>query len=189
MKVLNMVMVIVLLLSPVSAWAATATAQATVSATVASVCSISITRDISSVTRGSAGTILFDKRDDQDRPGRGDPAYMYAPYQSETGKNWHVTQIAANGSTMSLSARVAGTVGTTPLANILQVWCAGFFATGGTGSIPDTPSTNWENANGWNRTLSQAFTGVVPFSYRLNITGIAAGGPYTGTITFTVTST
>ncbi len=182
-------MTIILLLSPVSAWAATATATATVSVTVASVCSISLSRDTnSSVTRGSATTILFDKRDDQDMSG-GDAGYMYAPYRSETGKNWHLASISANGSTTGLSASVTGDIGTTPIANILKLWCGGFYTPSSSTPITGTPSTDWEWANGWQRTLSSPFIGTVSFSYQLNISEIAAGGPYTGNITLTLTST
>lgn len=182
------VMAILLALIPAVSYAATATATTSVSATVPSVTTISLIRDTNSTQRGSATQILFDRRDDQDMPG-GNAGYMYAPYRSETGKNWHVASISTNGSSLILKASVAGTVGTIPLANILNLWCGGFFSAGSSTPIPGTPSTNWEVANGWQRNLSQPFTGSVPFNYQLNISGVLAGGPYSGTVTFTLTST
>lgn len=191
MKVLRTATVIILLLtlSSTPSWAATATTSVGVSVTIGSVCTISLSRDMNSVTRGTAGTVVFDRRDDVDRPGVGDPAYMYAPYNSEpVGKNWHVAQIAANGSTTTLDIDVTGTVSGEDLATILELWCAGFFPTGGSGSVGGASSA-WETANGWTETLSQAFSGVAPFSYRLRVAEVPAGTyTITGAITFTLTT-
>lgn len=186
--IMVMTMAILFAFAPMTSYAATATTTASVSATIPSVTTVSLTRDSNSVTRGSATQILFDKRDDQDMTG-GDAGYMYAPYRSETGKNWHVASIAANGSTLSLDVSVTGTVGTTPLVNILKIWCGGFFTPGSSTPITGTNSTDWEWANGWQRTLSQPFTGTASFNYQLNIADITAGGPYSGNITFTLTTT
>lgn len=168
-------------------FAATSTATATVSATVPSLATVSLSRDTNSVTRGTATQILFDKLDCTDMAG-GDCGFMYAPYRSEQGKNWHIVQIVANGSAMSLGITVTGSIGTTPLSSILKVWTGGFYTTGSSTYIPGTPSTNWEYANGWQRTLNQAFVGTVPFNYQLNI-GSAAAGTYSATVTFTLTTT
>ncbi len=170
------------------AMAGTSTATATVSATVPAVTLVSLTRDTGSVTRGTATQIVFDKLDSQDTVSNGDAGYMYAPYRSETGKNWHVASIVANGSTMVLSMSVTGTVGTTPLSSLLYVWTGGFFTPGATTAISGTPSTAWEYASGWQRSLSQPFTGTVPFNYRLTVSGVSAGS-YTGSITLTLTTT
>lgn len=186
--IMVMTMAILFALAPIASYAATATATASVSATVASVTTVSLIRDTNSVTRGSVTQILFDKRDDQDMTG-GNAGYMYAPYRSETGKNWHLASVAANGSNVALGTSVTGSLGATPLANVLKLWCGGFFTPGSSTPITGTNSTDWEWANGWQRSLSQPFTGTVPFNYQLNITDIPAGGPYTGTVTFTLTST
>lgn len=194
MKRLNivtvMVMVLALALSPGLSWAATAAAS--VSATVLSIATITLTRDESSVTRGSATQILFDKRDGGETPppASPNPAYMYAPYRAggEAGKNWHVAQIAANGSTLTLSASVTGAVGAIPLANILAVWSGGFFLPGSTTPIDGTADNGWRTLNGWTRTLSQPFIGTVSFNYQLNISQVGSG-TYAGTVTFTLTTT
>jgi hypothetical protein len=139
------------------------------------------------VTRGTATQILFDKLDCTDMTG-GDCGFMYAPYRSEQGKNWHIVQIVANGSTMSLGITVTGSIGATPLSSILKVWSGGFYRPGATQPISGTPSAEWEYATGWQRTLTQAFVGTVPFNYQLNV-GSAAAGSYSATVTFTLITT
>jgi hypothetical protein len=175
------------LISP--AMAGTSTATATVSATVPAVTLVSLTRDSGSVSRGTATQIVFDRLDSQDNQGTsGNAGYMYAPYRSETGKNWHIANVTANGATMVLSMAVTGTAGTTPLSSILSVFCGGFWTPGATNELGGTKSTDWEFANGWQRSLSQPFTGTVPFNYRLTVTGLSAG-TYNGSITLTLTTT
>lgn len=173
------------------AQADTATAQASVSVTIPATCTLSLGRDTGSSTRGTATQILFDKLDSADMPS-GDAGLMYAPYRSEGG-NWHVAQVSANGNNISLSIAVTGTVGSTSLASLLKVWCGGFFKTN-SGGIPitGTPSTVWETAGGWSRSLTgQAFTGTVPFNYQLDISSIPSGtyALPTGAVTFTLAST
>ncbi len=172
-------------------WAATATASATVSATLASRASLTLTRGSSSVTRGSAATVVFDKPDDQDVTG-GSGAFMYAPYRSEssvgTGKNWHSASIVANGTSMTLSATVSGTAGSTPLSSIMDVFVGGFFESGATSEIAGTKSADWQPLNTYSKTLSQPFIGTVSFNYRLRI-GTISAGTYAGTVTYTLTST
>lgn len=176
------------------AWAATATGTATVTTTVPIRANLALRRDpTGSVTRGTATTILFDKYDDQDTGVTSPSAnFMYAPYRSEVGKNWHLAEILANGVSMTLSMDVTGTVGTLSLSSILHVFCGGYFpAVTGTGTstaIPGSASTDWELADTYTKTLNQTFNGVVPFNYRLTVTGVRATS-YTGTVTFTLVST
>lgn len=172
------------------AWAATSTATATVAATVTTRAEATLIRDGNSVTRFSAGQLVFDRFDDQDNQTDGNPNFMYAPYRSEPTKNWHILNMVANGSSMSLTAGVTGTAGSTPLANILQTFCGGFFESSAPLNSPpvaNTKSTVWEPVNGFTRALSRPFVGIAPFNYRLNITGIPAG-TFSGQITFTLTS-
>jgi hypothetical protein len=178
--------------SPV--WAATATGTATVTTTVPIRANLALKRDpTGSVTRGTVSTLLFDKYDDQDTGVTAPSAnFMYAPYRSETGKNWHMAEILANGASMTLSIDVTGTVGTLSLSSILFVFCGGFFpAVTGTGTstaIAGSASTDWQLADTYTKTLTQTFNGVVPFNYRLTVTGVRAAA-YTGTVTFTLVST
>ncbi|HTY45644.1 MAG TPA: hypothetical protein VMD52_06625 [Patescibacteria group bacterium] len=177
-----------LTLAYAQAFAGTSTATATVTATVPSVTTVSLARDTGSATRGSASTIIFDKLDSQDTPG-GDAGLMYAPYRTtENGKNWHFAKVAANGSTLTLALTVSGTVGGQPLSNLLKVYCGGFYLTGSTTFISGTNSADWEFASGWQRTLTQAFIGTVPFNYQLNVSAVGAGS-YSGSVTFTLTTT
>lgn len=178
---------VILAWSPASAWAATSTATTTVSASVTARASLALTRDANSVTRFSASQLTFDRYDDQDGQTNGSSGFMYAPYRSETGKNWHVTDMIANGSTMTLSATATGTVGSRPLADVLKLWCGGFFAAGVTTPLGGTASTAWESANGFTRTVNQTFTGTAPFSYQLDVSGTTSG-TYSGSVTFTLTS-
>ena len=167
--------------------AATATpVTASVTANVPIRAELSLIRDVNSVTRGSVGSILFDKFDDKDVPG-GSAAFMYAPYRSEAGKNWHIANIIANGSTMTLSATVSGNAGTTPLANILDVFFGGFFRSDG--SDAGGKSGDWELLNGFTRTLNEPFAGSAPLNYRLRLFLVpGSSSPYTGQVTYTLTS-
>ena len=170
-------------------WAATATASASVFANVATRTVMTLDRDDNSVkTRGSATQVLFDRYDDQD-PGVVEPnaGFMYAPYRSETGKNWHLAQILANGSSMTLTAGVTGTAGSTPIADVLFVFTGGFFEPGGSTPIAGTKSIDWERLSTFTRTLNRPFIGTAPFNYRLSVSGIP-GGTYAGNVTFTLTS-
>jgi hypothetical protein len=177
-----------LTLASTQAFAGTSTASASVSATVPSVTTVSLARDTGSATRGSATSIVFDKLDSQDGTG-GDAGLMYAPYRTaETGKNWHIAKVAANGSTLTLAVAVTGSVGGTPLTSLLKLYCGGFFLTGSSTFIDGTKSADWEFASGWQRTLNQAFIGTVPFNYQLNVSAVGTGS-YTGTVTFTLTTT
>ncbi len=173
------------------AWAATITANASVQAVVPDSTAFTLEKDAAtSVPRFAADQIVFDRVDNQDPGVTGpSPDFMYAPYRSETGMNWHIGRINATGSSMTLSADVTGTAGSTPLANILSTFCGGFFpANGPPGvAIPGTPSTDWENLNTFTRTLNQSFSGVTSFNYRLSIAGIPAG-TYNGQVTYTMVS-
>lgn len=194
MKELKMGMLILtaflLGLTPGLSWAATATASATVSATIPSAATIGLVRDDNTVGRSPISQIVFDRVDSAD-PGvtEPNPGYMYAPYRSEGGLNWHVAEIAANGSTLTLSVSVSGAVGQTQLSSVLKLWSGGFFEPSKAVPITGTASTVWESAEGWQRQLSRPFIGTVPFVYQLNIAGLPSGGPFTGTITFTLVTT
>ena len=147
---------------------------------------LSLIRDANSVTRGSVSSVLFDKYDDKDMAG-GSPLFMYAPYRSDGAKNWHVAQIIGNGATMTLSAAVTGNAGATPLANIIDTFFGGFFRIDGTSA--GGASADWELLNGFTRTLNEPFAGSAPFNYRLRLFLVPASAtPYTGQITFTLTS-
>ena len=161
---------------------------ATVTAIVPLRAELSLIRDLNSVARGAVGSVLFDKYDDKDVTTGGSPIHMYAPYRSETGKNWHLTQIVANGTTMTLAADVTGTAGATPLASIIDTFFGGFFRSDG--SSAGGASGDWELLDTFTRTLNEPFAGTCPFSYRLRLLGVPASATsYTGQITFTLSST
>lgn len=169
-----------------------ATATATVTAEIPALTLISLDRDTNSVIRGSADEIIFDKLDSDDKTD-GSAGFMYAPYRSEAdeGKNWHIAKIIANGSTMTLGMSVTGYAGSMPLSSILRVWCGGFFLPGSNTPIEGTATPQepgWEYAEGWQRDLSQPFTGTVPFSYQLNVSQVGAGS-HSGSIMLTLTTT
>ncbi|MBI2093652.1 MAG: hypothetical protein HYT88_02900 [Candidatus Omnitrophica bacterium] len=179
-------------------WAATSTTTANVTATVTTRATATLKRDTNSATRGTATSIVFDRFDDQD-PGVTSPngGFMYAPYRSETNKNWHIIDILANGTSMTLTASVTGTAGTTPLSSILRAWCGGFFTPGATTPLPGTATVDdgnvatddWQQLSTFSRTLNQPFTGTVPMNYRLSISGVSGSAtPYTGNVTYTLVS-
>ena len=175
--------------APARSWAATNTVGATVSATVDTVATIAAARDSNSVTRFSATQVVFDRLDLSDPGVTGPNAnFMYAPYRSEVGKNWHVLNLVANGTTTSLSADVGGSILTVQASTLMDVFFGGFFReTGGSGL---QPSSNWELLDTFSRTLDGAFSGVSSFNYRLRVAGVPASTtPYTGiSVTYTFTS-
>ena len=178
-----LIAVLLSLWSAAPAWAGTVTKSATISVTINSSSNVDLVRDTNSVTRGSATNIVFDLRDPTS------PGYMYAPYQSETGKNWHLASVTANSASLDLTASVSDTVmGPTNLRNILKLYCGGFYVTGTSTPIAGTKSTDWELANGFSRHLNQAFVGTVPLNYQLNIAQVGPGAYNTGSITFTLTT-
>ena len=157
-------------------------AVANVSATVAIRAEISLIKDANSVST-SAGTITFSTYDDKDMTG-GSPIHMYAPIRSLTGKNWHVASIVANGTTSTLQADVTGV----QLVNNMDVFFGGFFRTDG--SSAGGASGDWELANTFTRTMTGPFAGTAPLNYRLRLLTVPASTtPYTGQITFTLSST
>ena len=168
-----------------SAWALSDTASVTVSADLPQRAEVDMIRDINSVGRGSTQTVLFDKTDDKDQT-TGDSNFMYAPYRSETGKNWHLAQIVSNGKKMTLTSSVTGTVaGTTELKDILDVFFGGFFESDG--NSKGGKSGDWELLNTFKRELQEPFTGSAPFNYRLRLKGVPTG-TYSGSITYTLVS-
>ena len=176
---------LVLVAQAAPSWAATDTAVATVTGNMTLRAELSLIRDALSVTRFTAGEVVFDRFDDNDGQVDGSPDFMYAPYRSEVGNNWHLTDITANGSSMTLSADVTGLAGSTPLANILDVFFGGFFERDG--NSKGGASGDWEPADTFTRTLAEPFSGTAPFNYRLRVRGVTAG-THTGTITFTLVS-
>src|SRR3989338_4955308 len=162
---------------------------ADVSASVTVRAELSLIRDVNSVTsRGSATVVVFNKYDDVDMPGTGSPIHMYAPYRSESGKNWHLASIVANGSSMTLAATVTGDTGSTQLSSIMDVFFGGFFRIDG--SSAGGGSGDWELLNTFTRTLTEPFAGSAPFNYRLRLLGVPGrAAAYTGRITFTLSST
>ncbi|MBI3322037.1 MAG: hypothetical protein HYZ91_07215 [Candidatus Omnitrophica bacterium] len=194
-KTLNFLVIasIALVSSPALVLAETAPpVSATVSATILSRSTLSLVRDTNSVTRFSPSQVVFDRYDDQDdlpeidNPNAG---FMYAPYRSESEKNWHLTKIFTNGSSLSLTATVSGPpIGGVPLADILDLFCGGFFAEGSKTPLAGTKSSTWEHVEGFRRDVSGSFSGTVPFNYRLKVSGVKAG-TYSGNIIFTLAST
>lgn len=170
------------------ALAAEAVVTASVSASVLEVVELELMRDGNSVDRGVPTQIVFDRYDDQD-PGVSDPdvRYMYAPYRSERGNNWHILRILTNGPSMTLSASVTGAVGDRSMTERLRAFCGGFFAAGAGTPLSGTASTDWELLDGFSRSVNQPFEGVVPFSYRLEVSGVRAGR-YSGTVTYTLSA-
>ena len=166
-------------------WGLSDTESVTVSVSLPQRAELDIIRDVNSVGRGDKGTVTFDKTDDKDQTD-GDPNFMYAPYRSEVGKNWHLAKILSNGKKMTLTASVTGTVGvSTKLADILDVFLGGFFETDG--NSKGGKSGDWELLSTFKRELQEPFTGSAPFSYRLRLRGVPAG-TYSGNITYTLVS-
>jgi len=145
-------------------------------------------RDTNSVPRGSVGTVLFDKYDDKDGQPLPNPLFMYAPYRSEIGKNWHLARIIANGSSMTLTAAVTGSAGPTPLATILDVFCGGFFELAPPPNDKGGKSTDWELLNTFTRSFTEPIAATTPLNYRLRLRGVV-GGTHSGNITYTLVST
>ena len=169
-------------------WALTDTESVGVSAIMPLRAEISMIRDANSVTRGSLSTVLFNRYDDQDGQPDGNALFMYTPYRSETGNNWHLANIVANGSTMTLTADVTGSAGTTPLADILDVFCGGFFEPFLPPNEKGGKSIDWELLDTFERSFNEPLTATAPFNYRLRLRGVVAG-THSGTITYTLVST
>ena len=176
----------------VPSWALTDTVDVGVSAVMPLRTEISMIRDVNSVSRGSVGTVLFDRYDDDPVAVGGKPnpnsLFMYAPYRVEDGKNWHLASIIANGSTMTLTASVTGSAGATPLADILDVFCGGFFEPFLPPNDKGGKSGDWELLDTFERSYTEPITATVPFNYRLRLRGVVAG-THSGTITYTLVST
>lgn len=173
------------LLAPAPAGALTDSEPITISAQMPLRAQLDLVRDGNSVTRFSAGEVVFNRFDDQDGQADGSADFMYSPYRSETGKNWHLAKIVANGSTLTLTADVTGTAGTTPLATIMDVFFGGFFESDG--NAKGGASGNWELLDTFTRTLNEPFSGTAPLSYRLRVRGVTAG-THSGTITYSLVS-
>jgi len=169
-------------------WALTDSQSVGVSAVMPLRAELDIIRDVNSVSRGAAGTVVFDRYDDQDGQPDGNALFMYAPYRSETGRNWHLASIIANGSSMTLTANVTGLAGTTPLANIMDVFTGGFFEPFPPPNFKGGASTDWELLDTFERVFNEPLTATAPMNYRLRLRGVV-GGTHSGTITFTLVST
>ena len=169
-------------------WALTDSESVAISAVMPLRAELAIARDGGSVGRGSPATVLFDKYDDQDGQPDGSPLFMYAPYRSEAGKNWHVVKVIANGSTMTLTADVTGTAGAKPLAEILDVFTSGFFEPFPPPNFKGGASTDWELLDTFERKFDEPLTASAPMSFRLRLRGVVAG-THAGTITYTLVST
>lgn len=169
-----------------SSWAVDAP-PVTVTAEVTVREEIGLIRDPQSVSRFSATDIVFDRFDDQDGQPDGDPTFMYAPYRSEAGANWHLLDLLSNGSTFTITAAVTGDVNGTPLANIMDAFFGGFF--GNNGSFSGGASSDWELLDTFTRTLAQPFFGTGPLSYRLRLDGVV-GNPTaaTGVVLYSLVS-
>ena len=178
-------------LPAMSSWALTDTAGVGVSATLPLRAELSMVRRGNSVGagRGAVDLVTFDRYDDQDGQADGNPLFMYAPYRSEVGLNWHLANIIANGSSMDLTATVVSPQGAAvDLANIMDVFCGGFFEPFPPPNDKGGKSTDWELLNGFSRHFDEPLTAEAPFGYRLRLRGVVAGS-HTGTITYTLIST
>ena len=177
-----------LVVSPTIAWAASATTipTITVTATIATTASISTDRDGNSDSVGTKDSILFDRLDINDGQVDGNPDFMYAPYRSKVGKNYHILRMFGNGGTTSLTAAVTGSVGAVALNTLLDVFCGGYFPNAGGGPVGGTPSLDWELLQTFSRSTGPFF-GIAPMNYRLRVAGVASGS-YAGTVTYTLTS-
>ncbi len=165
-----------------AAWAATATAAASVTATIPARTSLALALDSSSA--GTSATVVkFDKYDDVDMTG-GSPSLMYAPYRSLTNKNWHVASIIANGTSLTFSAAVSGTVGGKNLADVLKVFFGGF-CNADNSSCPNK-YTDYKQLSKLNETLTGAYSGNAPLTYQLDVSGVTSGTFATGNITYTL---
>lgn len=147
---------------------------------------LALGRDNTSTTRGGETQIVFDKVDNQDFGIKNTSSkYMYAPYRSEKGQYWHQARIISSGEEAVLSIAVIGTFGTKKLADILSVWFGGFKTA--IGVSLGLESTNWENADGFQRSLAVRFVGASQLMYPLDISDLEPG-LYTGRITLTLNS-
>jgi hypothetical protein len=173
-------------------WALTDSENVGISAVMPLRAELSMIRDLNSVTRGVVGTVLFDRYDDDPVASGGqpnpNPLFMYAPYRAEVGKNWHLASIIANGSSMTLTADVTGSAGPTPLAEILDVFCGGFFEPFPPPNEKGGASTDWELLDTFERIFTEPLTATAPFNYRLRLRGVVAG-THSGNILYTVVST
>lgn len=170
-------------------WALTDTTDPiSVQATIPLRAEITMIRDLGSVGRGAIGTVVFDRFDDQDGQPDGNPLFMYAPYRSEVGLNWHLASIIANGTTMTLTADVTGTVGGKPLSTIMDVFCGGFFEPFDPPNFKGGASTDWELLDSFQRQFSEPITATTPFTYRLRLRGVSAGTFTGGTVVYTLVS-
>ncbi len=177
-------------ISPALALAATSgPVAATVSTTIATTATLSFTRDGTSVARGTAGTLVFDRLDLVD-PAVASPSadFMYAPYRSETGKNWHLVTMFGNGATTTLSATVSGSYNGVALSSILKVFCGGFYPADGSGLIGGTKSADWVVLDGYSQSVGP-FNGIASMNYQLKVTGLPSGVYAGGAVTYTLTST
>lgn len=164
-----------------TAWQATSTATASFSAIVPSTLSLSLAKQTNSACTNPE-QVVFDKLDSND-VASGDPGYMYAPYRSLSGKNWHVAKMTANSSgtlTLKVDATLTGIS-----KDKLKVWFGGFYNSGSSTAIPGTTSSDWE-AIGSTKSVTGPFVGECPLSYQLYVADVAAG-TYSGTITITLT--
>jgi hypothetical protein len=129
---------------------------------------------------------------------------MYAPLRSVTQANpdahWHLLRMFANGTTMSLTAAVTGTVDTAQASDVLFVWRGGLYPDAGGGPLPGTfdtddgsPTTDdWTQLSTLTISLSQTFAGISSFLYRLDLIDSLGNplkaGTYNGNVTYTLVS-
>ena len=182
--------VLSLAIFPARSWGLTETKDVTVTATIDAVATLKVERDGSSSVRGAAGgtNILFDKLDSNDGQADGNANFMYAPYRSEVDKNWHLLRMVANGGATTLSAKVVGAVGAKALKDVLDVFCGGFYPDDQSGEI-GKKSAVWVPLDGFKVDTGGPFSGITSLNYRLRVAGIPAGGPFAGTVTWTLIST
>jgi len=166
--------------------ALTDTASTDVTADVPLRADLALVRDDNSQDRElDPEQILFDRYDDQDGLPDGNPHFMYAPYRSEEGLNWHLLSIVANGESMTLTADVTGSAGDVDLLDIMDVYSGGFYEVDG--NPKGGESGDWELLDTFERELLEPFAGTLPLGYRLRVRSVVAG-THVGNVTFTLVS-
>ena len=165
------------------AWAATATAVVTISATVPAVSSFAVQKGTNSACP-TPGAVSFTKLDSADVTG-GSSDFIYAPLRSVQNANCYELAIDSNLGSNTISATVTGTAGTLPLSGLLSTFWGGCFKSDGTNA--GQASTTWETTQGFTRTYLGGLTGVCSVNHRLTVKGLQPGS-YTGTVTWTLTA-
>jgi hypothetical protein len=120
--------------------------------------------------------------DDVDQPTDGTPFAMYSPPRS-VGGNCHIIKMLSNTAEFTLTADVTGTVGSTALAEKLDLWFSGFWGQNG---LSGGQSTQWELASDFSRVFDNTFFGESGINYRLRLDDVPAPAQVNGQVTYTM---